>query len=579
MPALAEQPAIRIQRRQVPEVPLLQDPCLHPVLRRIYAARGAQSARDLDLSLSGLLPPRLAGLEAAIALLLEARSAQSTVLIVGDFDADGATGTAVAVRGLRMLGFARIDYRVPNRFLHGYGLSPALVAELQPAPAMILTVDNGVAAHAGIDAAHARGIRVLVTDHHLPGDSLPAADALVNPNVPGCEFPSKALAGVGVVFYLLLALRARLRETGSFGEGSGPDLGQLLDLVALGTVADLVPLDRNNRLLVQSGLKRIRAGRACAGVRALYRVAGRDPARASATDFGFVLGPRINAAGRLEDMSVGIECLLTDDETQALQLAGRLQALNAERRELQQQMVEQAEAAVLRADFSAQSHVSAGVALADAGWHAGVVGLVASKLKERLHRPVFALAPGDDEAREWKGSGRSIPGFHLRDCLAEIDARQPGLMIRFGGHAMAAGLSIDSSQVERFCLAFAEAVERRIDPALLAPVLETDGGLAPEDFALDLAETLREAGPFGQAFPEPLFDDEFDVLDWKVLGERHLRLSLRHPLSPVALPAIYFGGWNGQPPAARLRVAYQLGCDDYRGTRELKLFVRHTEAV
>jgi single-stranded-DNA-specific exonuclease len=569
---------VLIQRRRVPAVPLLQEERLHPVLRRIYAARGASCFADLDLSLSGLLRPQLGGLEAALGLLLDARARQDSILVVGDFDADGATGTAVALRGLRMLGFERIGYRVPNRFLHGYGLSPALVAELDPAPGLILTVDNGVAAHAGIAAAHARGIRVLVTDHHLPGEGLPPADALVNPNAPGCDFPSKALAGVGVVFYLLLALRARLRERGAI-DSSEPDLPQLLDLVALGTVADLVPLDRNNRLLVQAGLKRIRAGRACAGVRALYQVAGRDPARASATDFGFVLGPRINAAGRLEDMALGIECLLSDDDAQALQFAQRLQALNVERRELQQQMVEQAEAAVLRADLSPQSHLAAGVALADAGWHAGVVGLVASKLKERLHRPVFALAPGDEGGLEWKGSGRSIPGFHLRDCLAEIEAREPGLMRRFGGHAMAAGLSIESGKVERFCRLFADTVERRIDPALLAPVLETDGELAAHDFELALAETLREAGPFGQAFPEPLFDNCFELLDFKVLGERHLRMSLRHADSRLPLSAIHFGGWNGVPPPRQIRVAYQLGADDYRGERSLRLFVRHWQAA
>lgn len=565
---------MRIERRSVPRVPLLEAPGLHPVLRRVYAARGVQSADELDLRLSGLLAPQLAGLEAAVDLLVSAREADQSVLVVGDFDADGATGSAVAVRGLRLLGFRRVGYRVPNRFLHGYGLSPALVSELAPAPDLILTVDNGVAAHAGIAAAHARGMRVIVTDHHLPGDSLPSADALVNPNVPGCEFPSKALAGVGVVFYLLLALRARLRERAAF-DGAEPDLGQLLDLVALGTVADLVPLDRNNRLLVQAGLKRIRAGRACAGVRALYRVAGRDPSRASATDFGFVLGPRINAAGRLEDMAVGIECLLSDDEATAFSLAQRLHALNAERRELQQQMVEQAEAAVLRADFSAQAHVSAGVALADAGWHAGVVGLVASKLKERLHRPVFALAPGDEDGREWKGSGRSIPGFHLRDCLAEIDAQHPGLMLRFGGHAMAAGLSLADTEVERFCRVFAETVERRIDPALLAPVLLTDGELAVGEFELGLAETLREAGPFGQAFPEPVFDGVFEVLDWRLMGERHLRFSLRHPDSRVPLSAVYFGGWTGSPPPRQVHLAYQLGSDDYRGAPELRLYVRH----
>lgn len=567
---------MRIERRSVPAVPLLEDDQLHPILRRIYAARGVCVAEELDLRLSGLLAPVLGGMDTALDLLTRARSQRQSILIVGDFDADGATGTAVAMRGLRMLGFERVGYRVPNRFLHGYGLSPALVAELDPAPDLILTVDNGVAAHAGIEAAHARGIRVLVTDHHLPGDSLPAADALVNPNVPGCTFPSKALAGVGVVFYLLLALRARLRNEGAFTDAE-PDLGQLLDLVALGTVADLVPLDRNNRLLVQAGLKRIRAGRACAGVRALYRVAGRDPTRASATDFGFVLGPRINAAGRLEDMALGIECLLADDEARALPLAQRLQSLNAERRELQQQMVEQAEAAVLRADLSAQSHVAAGVALADAGWHAGVVGLVASKLKERLHRPVFALAPGDEDGREWKGSGRSIPGFHLRDCLAEIDALNPGLMLRFGGHAMAAGLSLEGDQVERFCRVFADAVERRIDPALLAPVVLSDGELGGGDFELGLAETLREAGPFGQAFPEPLFDNTFEVLDWRLMGERHLRFSLRHPDSRIPLSAVFFGGWTGSPPPRQVRVAYQLGSDDYRGTPELRLYLRHLQ--
>jgi single-stranded-DNA-specific exonuclease len=565
---------VRIRRREVPRF----DPwpgAVHPVLQRVYAARGVLAPSDAELRLQGLLnPSALGGLEAALELLESALAQQWRILVVGDFDCDGATGTAVAVRGLRLLGARHVDFRVPHRMRHGYGLSPALVADIAELPDLIVTVDNGIASHAGVAAAHAAGIRVLVTDHHLPGATLPAADAIVDPNLPGDAFPSKHLAGVGVVFYLLLALRARLRQRGAYSASAEPDLGALLDLVALGTVADLVPLDRNNRILVAAGLRLLRSGRGNPGLVALAEVSGRRLDGIVATDLGFALGPRINAAGRLEDMRVGIDCLLTDDPADACALARQLDAINLERRGLQAQMVDDGERLLRNLPLQACGSLPAGLCLFDPDWHAGVVGLVASKLKERLHRPVVAFAPAGDEAPGFlRGSARSITCFHVRDALAEIDATHPGLIERFGGHAMAAGLTLPLAGLDAFRCAFEAVAARRLDAAALRAELLSDGELAADELSRELATELRNAGPWGQGFPEPLFDGTFEVLDWRPVGTAHLKLQLQPARGP-ALSAIHFGGFDGTPPPARVHLAYQLELDDYRGRCGVQLLVR-----
>jgi len=579
----------RIQRRAVPSLRADWPASLHPVLHRVFAARGVVASSEIEYRLAALLAPaQLGGIARACELIADALRADTPIVIVGDFDADGATGTAVAVRGLRRFGATRVNYGVPNRFTHGYGLSPALVDELvarYPELAgrgLLITVDNGVAANAGVAAAKGHGLRVIVTDHHLPGNALPNADAMVNPNLEGDVFPSKALAGVGVMFYLLIALRAHLRERGWFAEHglAEPDLSELLDLVALGTVADLVPLDHNNRILVEAGLKRIRSGRACAGVAALLESGKRDPARAVASDLGYVAAPRINAAGRLEDIRLGIECLLTDDSATARKLADQLSAINSERRDLQTGMVEQAERAVEAwlARHGADS-LPVGMLLYEPDWHHGVVGLVASKLKERFNRPVIACAPAGEGSGEIKASGRSIGGFHLRDALAEIDARVPGVLQRYGGHAMAAGLSLHRDDIARLGELFDAVARERIAPERLDAVLLTDGELGADEFTLDLAEQLRYAGPWGQAFPEPLFDGEFAVVDWRVVGETHLRLRLNCDGLAAPVEAMLFGGYTGAPPPSRMRAVYALDVNEWNGTRRLQLLLRHIEAA
>lgn len=568
---------IAFRRRAVADPLAAWPDAVHPVLRRVYAARGIVDPREVDHRLAALAAPDLlGGIEAACALLDEAITRDWRIVVVGDFDCDGATGTAVAVRGLRALGARHVDYRVPNRFVHGYGLTPALVETLtDPLPDLIVTVDNGIASHAGVEVACARGLRVLVTDHHLPGPTLPAADAIVNPNVEGDTFPSKALAGVGVMFYLLLALRARRRDCGAFAGGSEPDLAALLDLVALGTVADLVALDFNNRVLVEAGLRRIRAGRACAGVQALIEVAGRSTSRLVPADLGFALGPRINAAGRLEDMALGIECLLTDDPARAQALAAQLSAINAERRDLQAAMVEQGEALVARwIAAHGETALPFGVTLFEPDWHAGVVGLVASKLKDRLHRPVVACAPAGDDGDEVRASARSIHGIHVRDVIAEVDARCPGLVRRFGGHAMAAGLTLTRDAVAPFAALFDAVVRERSAAELFEPVLYTDGELEPADFSLDLAHELRRAGPWGQGFAEPVFDNPFEVESWRLVGGRHWRLSLRHAGLARPLEAVLFNPEPGATPPPRLRAAYQLDVNEWNGRESLQLLVR-----
>ena len=567
--------ALQLRRRESKGAPSGWPDSVHPVLQQIYAARGVLTPAEVEHRLVRLLSPQtFGGMTQAVDLLLEAIRGDWTILIAGDYDCDGATGTAVAVRGLRLLGAKRVSYAIPNRFIHGYGLSPALVESLQPKPQLIVTVDNGVASVAGVAVAKAQGIRVIVTDHHLPGEQLPACDAMVNPNLAGDAFPSKALAGVGVMFYLLLALRAKLREQGVFAAGGEPDLSVLLDLVALGTVADLVPLDFNNRVLVESGLQRIRCGRACAGITALVESGKRSVATLCSSDLGFVVGPRLNAAGRLEDMRLGVECLLTDSVTQARQYAEQLSAINLERRDLQASMVAEAEQMV-----AGLTDIDAiGVALYEPSWHAGVVGLVASKLKDRLHRPVIAFAPAsEDDTDNLRGSARSIAGFHIRDALAAIDARQPGLIERFGGHAMAAGLSLKTCDYPRFAAAFDAIARELIDAERLQAVLYTDGELPPGAASLNLARQLRHAGPWGQAFPEPLFDNLFECTSWKVMGERHLRLQLRDPRDGNVHDAVMFNAYHGQPPPTQLRAVYELGINDWQGRETPRLLLRHIE--
>ena len=549
-----------------------------PLLRRIYAARGITRPELASPRLAHLPPPHgLGGLVDAVRLLGDAIARDARILVVGDFDADGATACAVAVRGLRMLGARDVVHAVPNRMLHGYGLSVGLVEELAALqPDLLVTVDHGVACHAGVAAAKARGWPVLVTDHHLPGKALPPADAIVNPNLRGDAFACKALAGVGVIFYVLLALRGRLRDDGAFAGREVPDLSRLLDLVAVGTVADLVPLDPSNRALVAAGLRRLRAGQGCAGLQALIEVSGRRPETLTAADIGFAVAPRLNAAGRLEDMSLGIECLLSDDPRQARELAQRLHQINAERRGVQQLMVEDAEAALARLpEVGGAAPLAA--CLFDPDWHAGVVGLVASKMKERLHRPVIAFAPSEPGSGQLRGSARSIPGLHIRDVLAAVDSAHPGLIERFGGHAMAAGLSLRRDAFPAFEQAFAATVARMLDPALLQAELLSDGELQAGEFDRFHAEAIRDGGPWGQGFPEPLFDGVFELVDWKSIGERHLKLRLRAEGVRTPLAAIHFGGWSGEAPAPRNHIAYRLAPDDWRGGDAIQLIVEHRQ--
>ena len=555
----------RIVRRHVAE-PTGEWPSHWPdVLKRVHTARGSHGFDMAMPRLANLLPfTGLRGMEAAVDLLQSAIERDARILIVGDFDCDGATATAVGVRGLRMLGARNVLHAVPNRIVHGYGLTPGLVEELAAlAPDLVVTVDHGIACHAGITAAKARGWQILVTDHHLPGPTLPPADAIVNPNQPGDAFASKALAGVGVIFYAILALRARL--------GSKADLPSLLDLVAVGTVADMVPLDANNRALVGAGLRRLRAGQGCAGLRALTEVSGRSEASLTTSDIGFAIGPRLNAAGRLEDMAIGIECLLTDDAGHARDLAATLNDINAQRRTLQSRMQDTADTRIGDLDDSR------GACLFDPGWHPGVIGLIASKLKEKLHRPAIAFAPVEPDAAMLRGSARSIPGFHIRDALALVDSRHPGLIVRFGGHAMAAGLSLAREDFPAFRDAFDDVVGQTLDEDLLTDVIQSDGALAAHEMNIHAAIALRDGGHWGQGYPEPLFDDVFEVLGWRVLKDLHLKLELG--LDGLRFHAIQFNGWDGVEPGRRLRLAYQITPDGWRGGDAVQLRVIHREPV
>ncbi len=548
---------------------------LHPALRRVYAARGLESAQDLDLGLERLLPvSTLGGVDAAVDLLLACHRAGRSVLVIGDFDADGATSTAVVLRQLRRLGFADPGFLVPDRFKFGYGLTPEIVrVAVDRKPGLIVTVDNGVASIEGVAEAARAGIPVLVTDHHLPGSALPQAAAIVNPNLSGERFASKSLAGVGVAFYVVAALTRRMRELGLVAPGAETNPADLLDLVALGTVADVVPLDLNNRILVAQGLRRIRAGRAAPGLRALLEVAGRRTETVTAQDLAFQAGPRLNAAGRLEDMSLGIECLLTASPAEAREYASRLSQLNSDRRELEARMQQEALGKIDALVAGLEGRMPAGVSLFDGGWHQGVIGLVASRIKDRVHRPVIAFAPG--EAGWVKGSARSVPGVHVRDVLDAVATRHPGLLEKFGGHAMAAGMTLREASLPEFERAFAEEVKRRIDPDTLTGDLHTDGPLLPGEFNAETASALREGGPWGSGFPEPQFDGRFGVSSTRVLGERHLKLRLKAP-SGEFVDAIAFR-YLDDPGAAAIRpqdeveLVYRTGLDEYSGIRRLQL--------
>ncbi len=547
----------------------LADTGIAPVLARIYAARGIRDVAQLNTGLGNLLPfNQLKNVQDMARILADAITANQKLLIVADYDADGATACAVGLRGLRTFG-ARVEFIVPNRFEYGYGLTPEIVRlAAQSSPDILITVDNGIASVEGVAEANRLGMQVLITDHHLPGDALPDARCIVNPNQVGCEFPSKNLAGVGVMFYVLLALRAELRIRGQMTEDRGRKLVELLDLVALGTVADVVKLDENNRILVQQGLQRIRAGRACAGINALLHVAKKNYAQVSSYELGFVVGPRLNAAGRLEDMSLGIACLLSDDANEAAQIAARLDALNRARRGIEADMQQAALAALEHINPSDSSSL----ALFDETWHQGVIGILASRLKDRYHRPVIAFARA--QTGELKGSGRSIPGLHLRDALDLVAKRHPHLLQKFGGHAMAAGLSLREEHFDEFKAAFEAVAQSLLSPADLTQVIETDGPLAAHDFSLDIARSLEQQ-VWGQGFPQPLFEGRFSVQSQRVVGEKHLKTKLA--TSSATYDAIHF--FHADPLPAEIHAVYSLAINEYNGNVSLQLIVRHWEGL
>jgi single-stranded-DNA-specific exonuclease len=575
---IIERPFAEADRRK------LLDSGMHPLLAKLYAARRIRSAEELDYGAARLHAPELMkSIDNAATLLADAIAARKRLLIIADYDADGATACAVGIRALRSFG-ADVDYLVPDRFKLGYGLTPELVdlaaastasSSRRGRPDLIITVDNGIASVDGVARAKALGIATLITDHHLPGAELPQADCIVNPNQPGCGFPSKALAGVGVMFYVMIALRSELRKRNAFGEGKEINLGALTDLVALGTVADVVPLDANNRNLVAQGLKRLRAGRGKAGLTALLHAAGRSIAEASSFDLGFILGPRLNAAGRLADMSVGIECLITDDEARAANIAQELDRLNRERRKIEAGMLEQAllfikDIPVGKVGSSFYNH----------DWHQGVVGILASRMKDRLHRPVVCFARGAEGTRPvLKGSGRSIAGLHLRDCLDLVAKRAPGLILRFGGHAQAAGLTIGEDGYERFAAAFESALDEMLPAEARLRTIETDGSLDAPHFTLEIARML-EAQIWGQGFPQPLFCDTFDVETRRVVGERHLKLMLKKEgrrYEAMCFNALENEASSREHQPNRIRAAYRLGVNEFNGMKNVQINVEHFE--
>lgn len=553
----------------------LEQAGVHPLLARLYAARGVLGKEELDNGLGLLLPPAtLKGVEAAAALLADSIAAGKRICIVADYDCDGATACAVALRGLRLLGAQHVDYLVPDRVADGYGLTPPIAQRVKQQGAdLLVTVDNGIASIEGVAAAVQLGLQVLVTDHHLPGAVLPEGALIVNPNQPGCGFESKSIAGVGVMFYVLLALRAELRARGAFDDRSQPKLDALLPLVALGTVADVVKLDANNRRLVAQGLRRVRAGALPCGIAALFEVAGRKPQVATTFDFGFALGPRINAAGRLADMTLGIECLLTDDTARAAELARALDGINRERREIEGDMREQA-MEIAEALFEEGEEPPPAICVFDPDFHEGVVGIVASRIKDKLHRPtfVFAASQAPGKEHELKGSGRSIPGFHLRDALDLVAKRHPGVLLRFGGHAMAAGCTVAEEHFDVFEQALAQVAQEWLDAATLLRRLHTDGPLAPEYRRPDLVDTLH-GEVWGQGFAPPVFSEEVEVLSQKLVGEKHLALKLRH--QGQAVDGIWFG--HTQPLPARVKIAFRLETDEWQGVRRVRFLVEGAE--
>ncbi len=578
----------RIIRVHKPVSDELQGSDLHPLLQQLYANRRIEHLKQVQYSMKHLSDYKsLKGIDAAARIISECIIGDKNIIIIGDFDADGATSSALMVRALRMFGAGSVSYLVPNRFEYGYGLSPEIVSlAARQSPDLIITVDNGIASHEGVVEANRLGIEVVVTDHHLPADTLPAAAAIVNPNQKGCDFPCKNTAGVGVAFYVMLAVRACLRESNWFDNspfnGELPNMASLLDLVALGTVADVVPLDENNRLLVELGLQRIRQGRACAGINALLNITGKQFSQCHSQDFGFVIGPRLNAAGRLEDMSIGIECLLTDDSGHALMLARELDDINHQRKQIEGDMLTQALDVLEREFFSDKSiGMNTGLALYHPDWHQGVIGLLASRVKEKYHRPVFAFARAE-ELGVLKGSGRSIPGLHIRDALDFVSKKHPGMILKFGGHAMAAGLSLLPEKFDEFKQAFDDIVKKLLDEKALTQVQETDGAIPEALMTMETSELIKFASPWGQAFPAPVFDDIFSVDNWRIVGEKHLKLVLRQVDSQKQYDAIAFNMTESVLPSgesSHIRAVYRLDVNEFRGKRSLQLIINYIEAA
>ncbi len=560
---------------------------LHPVMQRIYANRNITSSTLLENTLNHLLPfTELKDISKAVLLLAESLQNKESIIIVGDFDADGATSTALAIKALRLMGATNITYTVPNRFKFGYGLTPGIIEEIKhQKPNLIITVDNGISSIEGVVCAKRAGIKVIITDHHLAGKNLPEADAIVNPNQPGDDFPAKSTAGVGIIFYLMLALRAHLRESHWFENNNlaYPNLAQLLDLVALGTVADVVPLEHNNRILVEQGLRRIRSGMACPGIRALIKIGKRNEASLGANDLGFTLGPRLNAAGRLEDMSIGIECLLSNSETEANAIAIRLEQINAERKAIELKMQQQALKelqALLNMDAT---KIPLGICVYEKNWHQGVVGILAARLKEKYFRPVIAFALADED--EIKGSARSIPGFHIRDALDAIASQHPLILNKFGGHAMAAGLSINKNHFELFRSLFDDQVRKHISPEQLSYCLASDGELTSKELSIDIAKMLKEAGPWGQNFPEPLFNGRFHINSFRILKDRHLKLQLSTIDKRENMDAIAFNFLDDETEHVDIQcgqtvsLAYKLDINEFRGQKTLQLLIEDLSIV
>jgi len=569
-------------RRRDQAQPVEFQTAIHPLLQRIYSARGVQHECELQYQLANLLKPNFKGLGEAVSLLADAVVAQAKIIIVGDFDADGATSSALAVLALRAMGLPHVDFLVPNRFEYGYGLTPEIVAvAAAQQPDIIITVDNGISSIEGVEAAREFGIAVIVTDHHLPGAYLPNADAIVNPNQPGCEFPSKNLAGVGVIFYVMNALRAELRQMGWFEESgiAEPNMASFLDLVALGTVADVVPLDYNNRILVAQGLQRIRAGVCRPGIKAMLEVSGKQANKLVASDFGFALGPRLNAAGRLDDMSLGIQCLMCESENLAREMAAQLDELNRDRKAIETGMQQEAMTMLQKTLQADAESLPWGLCLFDETWHQGVIGILASRIKDKYHRPTIVFA--DAGEGEIKGSARSVQGFHIRDALDAVAARNPDLLQKFGGHAMAAGMSLTRANFAVFAQAFDDEVRRQLTADDLQAVVVSDGELAAQDFSLLIATQLREAGPWGQHFPEPVFDGEFFLVQQKLVGEKHLKMTLAHDAQGQnSVDAIAFNIdpklWPN-PQAEKVRVAYKLDINEFRGNITVQLLVDYLE--